>query len=153
MYLFLSCMCTYALANMFVHIFSLLFLVLINTTSFCLSPELRFNKADWFRIILLPVGDALPLILLFLYSPFRLGFEDWYIYMNIYCSETTSFCTILAPFFRTENKFFVNLLFFIHIICFQLEVTRMLHFSVAVLCEHTLLPLPDFIFVYSIYGV
>ena len=48
----------------------------------------------------------------------------------------------------------MTLLLFIHIICFQLEVTPILHFSVDFLCAHpTLLLLPDCIFMYSIYGI
>ena len=61
-----------------------------------------FNKADLFHFQSLPVEVALPLILLFLHVTLRLGFEDWYICMNIYCWCA---CSVLSLFFGDKIIF------------------------------------------------
>ena len=130
-YLRISCMYTYVLSNIFVHVFLVIFRIEKYYGIMFIFLN-KFNNADWFHFQSHPVGFALLLRPIFVHGPVRLGFEDWYICKNIYCWETTLSYMVLDLFLKRENEFDMTVLLFIYIICFQLEVKRILHFYVAV---------------------
>ena len=103
MYICVSWIFTYALANTSVHV-SLLFWGLTITMSFCLSPIPRFNKADWFYSQSLPMWGCCT-VKTMLSECLHTWFVDWYIYVLIYVflRYTTSSCTLLA-LFSLERK-------------------------------------------------
>ena len=105
-------------------VFSLLFLRLTTTTPFCLSPILRFNKADWFYLkfllvwVFYTVKNALSHGLLTV-------FEDWYIYTYICVSDRDNLIVYHFGSLFSKTKWLCHdpLSFYSFFFSFHLEVT------------------------------
>ena len=116
------------------------------TTTYCLSPVIRFNMADWIYLQLIPIGVCCTVIRLRYCTVYLLGLRiniRKYIYIEKRCCcvivwifdfgekwlghENPTFLKTVWFHILEWNDLVMTLVLFIHFFSFHLEVTCSLH--------------------------